>query len=73
MNEFNQLIEFQLSVSTADDEKAYFTGNEGVAIGSATENSLSLPAGTYRLIEGALYRIVPGIPPTMRGKNSMTE
>jgi hypothetical protein len=50
----------QLSVSTAEDENNYFTGQQEVAL-QPNPNSI-LPPGTYRVIEGSLYRVMRGAP-----------
>lgn len=55
----NFIIE-QISVSTADDEVNYFTGQPEFPWGP-NPNTI-LPPGTYRVIEGQLYRIIGGVP-----------
>ena len=53
----------QFSLSTAEDEKNYFTGQP-----ASMEQPLAepvLPAGIYRVIDNQLYRVVPGIAPTV--------
>ena len=54
----------QFYVSTAEDERNYFTEIAGEERTPARE-SKALPAGTYRVLDGQLYRIVPGIPPNL--------
>jgi hypothetical protein len=51
----------QISLSTADDEANYFTGNPSPPV-KPDPNRL-LPAGTYRVLDGQLYRVVPGVSP----------
>ena len=62
MIEFEEL---QISFSTAEDEVNYFTGNPAPAI--KADPSRLLPAGLYRVIDGQLYRILPGISPRHTG------
>lgn len=56
-----QFVAEQLSLSTAEEEANYFTGNEQEAQILPDPNAV-LPPGTYRVIEGHLYRIVRGVP-----------
>jgi hypothetical protein len=57
----NELTVLQISLSTADDEANYFTGSP---IPSVVPNlARSLPAGMYRVIDGQLCRILPGVSP----------
>ncbi len=54
----------QFYVSTAEDERNYFTeiaGGESLP----AKPPKALPSGTYRVLAGHLYRIVPGIPPSI--------
>ncbi len=55
----------QLSVSTAEEESYYFTGQPAVAV--RPRPSAILPPGAYRVIEGGLYRIVTNASPTIPG------
>jgi hypothetical protein len=57
----NELIVLQISLSTADDEANYFTGDP--APSAVPKPSRFLPAGTYRVMDGQLYRVLPGISP----------
>ena len=57
----NELTVLQFSLSTADDEANYFTGSPVASV--APDLSHLLPAGTYRVIDGQLCRILPGISP----------
>lgn len=56
-----ELTAFQLSLSTADEEDALFDWLENSKIGVEPAH---LPSGVYRVIDGEMYRIVPGIPDT---------
>jgi hypothetical protein len=48
----------QMSVSTAEEEQLYFTGAmQGKEIEHRTN---TMPAGIYRIVNGSLYRILPG-------------
>ena len=58
----------QIAVSTAEDERNYFTGQ--VEGGVHPTPSTILPAGTYRVIEGHLYRVRGGIPPSFAATSS---
>lgn len=60
-NDMNYTFE-QFYVSTAEDESNYFTKVPGDA-GVPSLPSNPLPPGTYRVLAGQLYRIVPGVPP----------
>ena len=51
----------QFYFSTADDEVNYFTKVVDDGVPSSPSNPL--PPGTYRVLAGQLYRILPGIPP----------
>lgn len=52
----------QFFLSTAESQKNYFTGQpETLPPLNPTANILP---GKYRVIDGELYRIVTGIPPT---------
>ena len=57
----------QLSISTAQEESYYFTGRPEVSV--SPRPSVILPPGTYRVVEGRLYRIVSSAPPTIPGVN----
>ena len=57
----------QLSLSTADSERTYFTGEGTPDVYSALRQT-SVPTGTFRVVEGRLIRIVSGIPPQLQGK-----
>ena len=60
----NCFISEQLSVSTAEEENNYFTG-QPPAIIQLNLNAI-LPPGMYRVIDGRLYRVVDGVSAVMR-------
>lgn len=55
--------QLQLSVSTAEEERAYFYEPQGVTFDAQPDLSATLPAGVYRVVEGSLCRVVAGVPP----------
>ena len=56
-----KMIEVQMCLSTAEDEKNYFSGTTSKP--PVIDPDEILPPGTYRIIDGELYRILPGLPP----------
>ncbi|MGO8813249.1 MAG: hypothetical protein ACLQVG_01090 [Terriglobia bacterium] len=58
-----ELVIQQFSISTAEDEKNYFT-EQPASMEQPTSPPI-LPAGQYRVIDNKLYRVVPGIAPTV--------
>ena len=65
MNHWYRLSEpFQLSLSTAEDEVNYFTAPPLPVY--IQEPSTALQQGTYRVIDGQLHLVVPGVPPSLR-------
>ena len=57
-----ELIEFQMALSTGEQEEVLFNEREpSKGIQGMEEGSLS--PGTYRVVDGELYRLVPGSPP----------
>jgi hypothetical protein len=60
MNEF--VINQPFSMSTADDEKNYVTGEQDT-LPLQVRAEIMLAEGTYRVIDGELCRIVGGLPP----------
>ena len=50
----------QLSVSTADEELNYFFSP--VQERTPMESGSAMPTGTYRVVEGSLYLLLPGVP-----------
>lgn len=54
----------QLSNTTADDQAQYFTGDVDRGP-STTDDWDEIAPGQYRVVAGALYRVVPGIPPAV--------
>ena len=63
----SKLIIEQVSVSTAEDENNYFTGQPEASV--VPRPSEILPPGNYRVIAGNLYRVVDSVPPTIPGTN----
>ena len=59
-----ELVIKQFSLSTAEEEKNYFTG-QPTATAQPNPKTI-LPPGLYRVIDGRLYRVVEGIAPTVR-------
>ena len=56
-----KLTEFQIFLSTAEDEKNYFYGSDSVRQ-PASYGADAMPPGNYRVIDGQIYRISPGTP-----------
>ncbi|MGB7593046.1 MAG: hypothetical protein WCD04_20990 [Terriglobia bacterium] len=54
----------QLSVSTAQEESNYFTG-QPPAVLEPNPNAI-LPPGLYRVIDGRLYRVVQAVAPSIQ-------
>jgi hypothetical protein len=50
----------QISVSTADEERNYFSGS--VKPEAPTQSGSAMPTGTYRVVDGMLYLILPSAP-----------
>lgn len=65
MNEFTSE---QIAISTAEDERNYFTGRPEISV--QPDPSTILPPGTYRVIDGNLYRISRDVPPSFAAINS---
>ena len=57
------MTEFQISLSTAEEELNYFTGEEWLP--SPVEVESLFPPGLYRVVNGQLYRILEGVPPSL--------
>ena len=56
-----ELVQLQIALSTAEEEQNYFTGPTSRAqIAPAPRQHAT---GTYRVVDGELYLIVPGAPP----------
>jgi len=55
-------VEFQISLSTAEEEQNYFS-EFSRAVPTVEKPSAVLLPGTYRVIDGSLYQVLPGIPP----------
>jgi hypothetical protein len=54
----------QFSLSTAEEERNYFTG-ETAGVPSAFGFEAAIPDGQYRVLNGALYRVMAGLPPSL--------
>ncbi len=63
----SKLIIEQMSLTTAEDENNYFTGQPQASI-QPTPSEI-LPSGSYRVIDGNLYRVVGTFPPNLPGTN----
>ena len=57
-----ELIEFQLALSTGDQEEVLFNERESRKDVHGIEDGWLSP-GTYRVVDGELYRLISGIPP----------
>jgi hypothetical protein len=53
----------QLSVSTAEEEMNYSPHRESPATLMSISVGPVLPSGIYRVIDGSLCRVLPGLPP----------
>lgn len=56
-----ELIEFQMSLSTGEQEKVLFNDLEPSKDLQVIDKGWLSP-GTYRVVDGELYRLVPGVP-----------
>ena len=56
-----ELIEFQMALSTGEQEEVLFNELESSKDMQGIEEGWLSP-GTYRVVDGELYRLVPGIP-----------
>jgi hypothetical protein len=65
------LTDFQISLSTAEEEANYFTG--GIQRLHEPDPAVVMPAGIYRVIDGQLYRIVPGVSPIVGTAPQLSE
>ncbi len=57
-----ELIGFQIALSAAELEAGLFAEIESEEQGKEEEKGL-LSSGIYRVVDGQLYRLVPGTPP----------
>lgn len=57
----------QIALSTDQEQRNYFTGVSGgrSLVGVFADPAGILPHGTYRVIDGTLYRVVPGPIPSL--------
>ncbi len=61
-------LQIQLSLTTADEERQL--GLQSLpSLTVFDPRAPELPPGEYRVIDGQLFRIVPGVPPAVRDKN----
>lgn len=61
MKSYDDFVEEQFALSTAEEEKNYFTETTQ-AMGMPVAQPHVMPSGIYRVIDGELYRLVPGVP-----------
>jgi hypothetical protein len=66
-----EFIAEQLSVSTAEEERNYFSAEPPLL--KWPDTNAILPAGLYRVIDGRLYRVVEGIPPAVRLRHAESD
>jgi len=59
-----ELVIKQFSLSTAEEERNYFTGQPAPIV--QPDPNAILPPGLYRVIDDRLYRVVEGVAPTVR-------
>ena len=59
-DDMSKFVDYHFSFSTAEDELNVFMGAQKTDLPPQT--LAPLPAGIYRVIDGELVRIVPGIP-----------
>lgn len=57
-----ELIEFQMALSTGEQEEILFTEHHPSKKMLGVDEGWLSP-GTYRVVDGELYRLVPGSPP----------
>jgi hypothetical protein len=57
-----EFVECFFTATTADDQMNCFSGELGKEVSPFYGTSQQLPPGTYRVIDGSLYRIVSGLP-----------
>lgn len=55
------IISYQFSLSTGQDEENYFSG-EHSKISTGAPSGMELKTGRYRVVGGELFRIVGGTP-----------
>lgn len=56
-----EYVRMQISLSTAEDARNYFCGDAQPT--QPTYGGYELPSGTYRVIDGVLFRLAIGLPP----------
>jgi hypothetical protein len=57
-----ELVQFQIEVSTAEEERNLFSGEQPTTAQDIHSNSIMQP-GIYRVVDGEIYRIVGGPAP----------
>ena len=57
-----ELIQFQMALSTGEQEEVLFNRRDPMGDMQEMEEGWLSP-GTYRVVDGELYRLVPGSPP----------
>jgi len=62
-----EFVQFQIEMSTAEEERTLFSSEQSEIAGKSDSNSI-MPAGTYRLVNGEIYRIVAGPAPILSDK-----
>lgn len=65
------MIQFQFSLSTAEEASNYFTGSPETHYGAAPETCM--PEGVYRVIDGRMYRVAAGPSPFVAALRVATE
>ena len=58
----------QLSVSTAEEEQNYFSGYEQTEAPKRVGSFM--PTGTYRVVDGSLYLVLPSSPSPSRPRTT---
>jgi hypothetical protein len=57
-----ELVQFQIEVSTAEEERSLFSEEQPAISQDIHSNSIMQP-GIYRVVNGEIYRIVGGAAP----------
>jgi hypothetical protein len=59
----NEYTQFQISLSTAEEETNYTSHR---LVPPAPTPTSTMPSGLYRVVDGRLFQIVRDVPPSMR-------
>lgn len=59
----NEFTQFQISLSTAEEEANYTSYRVGP---SAPSPTTTMPSGVYRVVDGRLFQIVRDLPPSLK-------